>query len=112
MDNTGANQLRLTNNGTSDDAAKWSPDGTQIVFYTARHGDDEIYVMDADGSSQTRLTYSEENDENPSWAGGLIVFASSRDGDDEIYIMDKTGLNQTRLTINTGGSNSNPTFGR
>jgi len=35
---------------------KWSPDGRKIVFSSDRDGNDEIYVMDADGGHQTLLT--------------------------------------------------------
>ena len=34
----------------------WSPDGTKIAFATTRHGDGEIYLMNADGSDPLRLT--------------------------------------------------------
>ena len=34
----------------------WSPDGTKIAFDSYRDGNIEIYVMNADGSNQTRLT--------------------------------------------------------
>ena len=34
----------------------WSPDGTKIAFTSHRDGDAQIYVMDADGSNQTKLT--------------------------------------------------------
>ena len=34
----------------------WSPDGTKIAFTSDRDASGEIYVMNADGSNQTRLT--------------------------------------------------------
>lgn len=45
----------------------WSPDGTKIVFRTDRDGNDEIYIMNADGSGQTRLTNDTASDFRPSW---------------------------------------------
>jgi TolB protein len=57
----------------------WSPDGTKIVFSSARDGVQHIFVMNADGSGTTRLTNSEKNDNHPSWSRkGKIVF--SREG--------------------------------
>jgi hypothetical protein len=39
----------------------------QIVFYSERDGNQEIYVMNAaDGSNQTRLTSVNANDSDPS----------------------------------------------
>jgi hypothetical protein len=34
----------------------WSPDGSKIAFYSDRDGNEEIYVMNADGTDQTNLT--------------------------------------------------------
>ncbi|MBT4482175.1 MAG: DUF5050 domain-containing protein, partial [Candidatus Latescibacteria bacterium] len=72
----------------------------QIVFTSNRDGNNEIYVMSADGSNQTRITNNSYNDSVPSWSpdGSKIVFTSNRDGNYEIYIMNADGTNQTRLT--------------
>ena len=51
-----------------DGTPSWSPDGGRIAFSSARDGNSEIYVMNADGSGQTRLTDDPENDREPSWA--------------------------------------------
>ena len=39
----------------------------KIVFYSNRDGNNEIYVMDADGSNHTRLTNNSDTDDHPSW---------------------------------------------
>ena len=65
-----------------------------IVFQTERHGtNEEIYIMNADGSGQTRLTFNNFRDVCPSISpdGRKIVFSSNRDGDYEIYIMNCDG---------------------
>jgi Tol biopolymer transport system component len=87
----------------------WSTDGTKIAFMSARDGNPEVYVMNADGTSQTRLTSFPGVDARPSWsrAGDHIVFTSTRDfgstvtGNFEIYIMSGNGNNAMRLTNNS-----------
>jgi Tol biopolymer transport system component len=74
-----------------------------IVFESQRDGNSEIYVMNADGSAQTRLTANTADDTHPvgSPDGLQIAFESQRDGNSEIYVMNADGSAQTRLTNNT-----------
>ena len=76
----------------------------QIAFVSERDGNSEIYVMNADGSNQTRLTHNRAYDADPTWSpdGRRIAFVSNRDGNSEIYVMDADGSNQIRLTYTTG----------
>jgi Tol biopolymer transport system component len=46
MDADGNSVVQLTDNAVTDMGAGWSPDGTQLVFYSDRDGDFEIYIMD------------------------------------------------------------------
>jgi Tol biopolymer transport system component len=48
--------LRLTDNLACDFVPSWSSDGSQIAFDSDRDGNRDIYVMNADGRRQTRLT--------------------------------------------------------
>ena len=59
-----------------DTTPAWSPDGTRIAFASNRDGNFEIYVMDADGSYETRLTNDDAADTQPSWSpdGAWIAF--------------------------------------
>ena len=46
----GSEQARLTPTPNRDFAPAYSPDGTRIAFVSRRDGNDEMYVMNADGS--------------------------------------------------------------
>ena len=73
----------------------------QIAFTSIRDRNLEIYVMDADGNNQIRLTNHPEHDYQPSWSpdGGRIAFVSERNGGNkQIYVMDSNGKNVKRLT--------------
>ena len=76
----------------------------QIAFTSRRDGNSEIYVMEADGGNQQRLTENRSNDWFPSWSpnGKRIVFSSDRDRPSgfDIYVMDADGGNPQRLTNN------------
>lgn len=78
----------------------------KIVFTNNRDGNVEIYIMNPDGSGQTRLTNNVAFDGDPAVApdGTRIVFTSTRDGNEEIYVMNIDGSGQTRLTSNSASA--------
>ena len=86
---------------TVAEVTAWSPDGSRIAFASDRNGDQEIFVMNADGTGAVNLTSSPGSEEvYPAWTpdGQRILFATARDGDAEIYIMNADGSDQTNLT--------------
>ena len=107
VDGSGLTQLTFTGllptgAGVENWVADWSPDGGKIVFRSNRDSNNEIYVMNADGSGQTNLSNNPASDETPSWSadGTRIYFYSTRDGNGELYVMNADGSGQTRLTNN------------
>ena len=83
----------------------------QITFTSTRDGNSEIYVMDAEGHNQVRLTHHPAVDVQPSWSpnGRWIAFVSNRNGGNfQIYLMDSNGKNLIRLT--DGAWNQNPAW--
>ena len=73
---------------------------SRIVFTSLRDGNNEIYVMDADGGNQENLTNHPAYDGQPDWSpdGTRIAFVSRRDGVSQIYVMNADGKNLIRLT--------------
>ncbi len=95
----------LTSEGTLNEGASWSPDGTRIAFSSTRDdGNTEIYAMNADGSDQQRLTENAAFDYLPDWSadGQTLLFSSNRDGDFEIYRMSATGGEAIQYTSSNG----------
>jgi Ca2+-binding RTX toxin-like protein len=88
----------------SDNDPAWSPDGTRIAFDGSRDdpGNQDVYVMNADGTGVRRLTSDLADDSHPAWApdGSAIAFQSERDGkrNPQIYTMAPDGSNVRRLT--------------
>src|SRR5918992_45841 len=84
----------------------------QIVFFSERDGNQQIYVMNAaDGSNQTRLTSANANDSDPSWSPDhtKIAFDSDRDGNSNIYVMNADGSGLIQLT-HEPADDSNPSW--
>ena len=83
----------------------------QIAFTSGRDGNAEIYVMDADGKNQRRLTHHPADDSLPSWSpdGQKIAFSSYRNGGNiQIFVMGSDGQNPIRLT--DGVNDRNPAW--
>jgi Tol biopolymer transport system component len=96
--------------------AKASSTNGRIIFHSTQGGDGftcDIYLMDADGKHQTRLTDNTASDDVlPVWspAGGQIAFQSNRNGNGyEIYLMNADGSNQRPLR---SAANGGPVFGQ
>ena len=111
MNADGSGQTRLTDNEARDSSPRWSPDGRRIAFSSNRDDPDpdddnyirSIYVMNTDGSGQTRLTDTGiDYSFFPRWSpdGRRIAFVAWSDRSYEIYVANADGSGQTRMTEN------------
>jgi Tol biopolymer transport system component len=83
----------------------YSPDGTKKAFVKrhaidGRVANDDIYVANADGTNETRLTTTLMADEfSPVWSpdGTRIAFAREFMGQGDIHLMNPNGTEQKRL---------------
>ncbi len=55
-DGTGSKQLTEDCSHRNSDDPSWSPDGKKILFSTGRSGRNELWVMDADGSNEKKVS--------------------------------------------------------
>jgi Tol biopolymer transport system component len=103
---------RLTFPTATDTRADWSPDGSRIVFDSARNGHNDIYVMQADGSGQTRLTIDAGDDSQGAWSpdGTRIAFMSNRDGNYDLWLMNADGSGLQQLAATSSAVSGQPAW--
>ncbi len=78
-----------------------SPDGTQFVYRLSRRTQDDIVLVNRDGTNQRDLTNDVAFDRYPRWSpdGKKIAFASDRSGVYEIWMIDADGTNLRQITF-------------
>jgi len=115
MDLNGTVVQRITHTRACEVYPNWSPDTAQVVFArdtdpNCNGTDNDLYVSNADGSNEVRLTETPNRIEyNGAWspAGDLIAFDGCPTGQPcQIYTMNPTGGNEEPLT--SVGSNFAP----
>ncbi len=96
----------------SDYDPAWSPDGRQVVFFSARDAFDDLYLLDLDSGSETRLTSGAGQNRYPEWSpdGTRIVFNSNRDGSVDLYILTLAGSTLQRVTATDGADEFTPAW--
>lgn len=102
-------RAQLTDHSAVDYQPSWSPDGTALVFASARDGHQEIYLQRLGGSSPQRLTHGKAHNSEPDWSpdGRQVVFRSEQDsGGAQVHVMNTDGTERRALTSGTGGYSS------
>ena len=88
----------------------------KIVFASDRNGSQDVYVMHADGTNQTRLTDAPGDDHYPFWSpdGTRIAFSSARQGPQKLFTMNADGNAQAPLidALPTGVGDEEPSWSR
>jgi TolB protein len=115
----GRHLLNLTPDSlAADDFASWSADGRMIAFWSTRTGpdnpidpalgraDQEIFVMNANGSGLRQVTFNKVDDGGPAWSpnGDRLVFHRWLDGDSQADLMTVRvdGTGERNLTRSPG----------
>lgn len=112
VDSNGTNPVNLTQSpGVNETSPEFSPDGTKIVYVSSgpdpcctAHYNNDIWVMDANGSNQVPLTTTDQPTQNvaPTWSPNGLEIAYSTNStpsgtDNGIHVMSANGTNQHRL---------------
>lgn len=78
----------------------YSPDGTKIAYVVGNGETSNIWVMNADGSNQARLTETYQAFA-PAWSpdGTKVAFVSSHQNGFQVYVINADGTNQQKLEV-------------
>ena len=97
----GGSPQKLTDAPGIDVGGSYSPDGTRVVFESDRSGSQQVYVMNADGSNQRRISFFGGRAATPEWSprGDQIAFTHIA-GDLRVAVMTPSGGGMRHLTDN------------
>jgi Tol biopolymer transport system component len=105
----GSAPVRLTSDSQAENYPSWSPDGKRIAYDRSYNGG-AIYVINADGTGEERLSPTPGFDVNPSWSpdGTKLVYvrivASTESNpipNTEIHIMNADGTGDYTILPST-----------
>jgi Tol biopolymer transport system component len=102
----GTDRRQLTRLCGYDQHPAWSPDGTKIAFWSDRGSGEGLYVMNADGSQQTRILNTssvQRQIESPHWSsdGTRIAFVGYNlavNNEADIFVVNADGSNPINIT--------------
>lgn len=94
---------RLTDAGNNSEP-RWSPEGTRIAFTSNRDGHLEVYIMNADGKKQQRVTHTTNGFSRfPRWSSdGMGVYFFSNIKGNLLESMVYLGTGEIRILNETG----------
>jgi Tol biopolymer transport system component len=99
----------LTDGQFWDWGPELSPSGTQVVFVSNRDGDNNIYLINTDGTGLRRLSSNPTIDYDPTWSpdGSRIAYVtrtgSSRNVETRLSLVNADGTNTIELNLGDGG---------
>lgn len=90
---------QLTHEPSINTSPCYSPDGKYIAFNSDRGGSQQIYVMNADGTNQHRISFGQGRYATPVWSprGDLIAFTKILGGSFYIGVMHPDGTGEREL---------------
>ena len=90
---TDADGVQLTFDDAGIGSCDISPDGTHLLFNSDRAGEQDIWILPAEGGSAERLVAHPAADLQANWSpdGRQVAFASNRRGNYDIWVTPSTG---------------------
>ena len=91
----GSGVIQLTDDASKDRAARWSPDGRRIAFYSDRTGQYELWAIRPDGSDRQQLTFS-PGAHYPVWSpdGKRMAYSTHSPNGAFIFALDRPWKDQ------------------
>jgi hypothetical protein len=98
MNADGSNQTRLTNNTFEDNDPFWVRGGGRITYWSRRSGQNGIWEINQDGSSDHQITTGFQGDWSPD--GHRLALTDFDTNARAVFLTDEEGDNRVRLTNN------------
>ena len=78
-----------------------SPDGKRIAFVSNRSGNNDLYVVNADGSGIVRLTDSPDYESEPRWTtdGARVVFSVFTKDTSRVFTIEPSGAGRREIAV-------------
>jgi Tol biopolymer transport system component len=119
MRDDGSDRRRITSGAESDDWPSWSP-SERILFTSTRGVLQQLWTMNADGSSVRRVSDEVAGEGTWSPTAARVAFVSARDGapdaadprdwNEEVYVVGADGRSVKRLTRIPGNDHWPPSW--
>ena len=92
--------FQVTDQPGSELSARYSPDGSKVVYISDQAGNLDIFVANSDGSEPVQLTNTISLEGSPTWTpdGSRILFESDQSGMSQVWAMNADGTELTQLT--------------
>jgi hypothetical protein len=107
LDGSDKKHLTHFDDGTWLQKVDWSPDGKQLVFGIFKNYQQNLYVVNADGSNLRAIMQDSWEELDAHWsADGRIYFSADPDGIFNVYSYDVASGRFTQLTNVIGGAST------
>jgi Tol biopolymer transport system component len=80
---------------------KFSPDGKRIAYHAIRGGNTDVYVINANGTNERRVTYHPGQDSSPTWSpdGTRLAFHTDRNGSYDVFSINVDGTGEAPVVV-------------